>query len=140
MDKLFVRSYIKTRSLLGLTATEIHDELVTAYGPGVVSYCTVARWIRRFSSGRESFEDDPRIGRPITTATQKNIDDVQDLVCEDPHISIEYIVDTLQISHGSVFTIIKQHLKLRKISSRWVPHELTSAPRQCATTYQWHRS
>ncbi|CAF1524417.1 unnamed protein product [Adineta ricciae] len=103
MDKLSVRSYIKTRSLLGLTATEIHDELVTAYGPYVVSYCTVARWIRRFSSGRESFYDDHRVGRPITTVTQRNIDAVQDLVLDDPHISIEYIVDILQISHGNGF-------------------------------------
>lgn len=130
MDKLSLRSYIKTRSLLGSTATEIHNELVTAYGSDVVSYSTVALWFRRFSNGRNSFEDNPRIGRPITTITAKIIDDVQDLVREDPHITIDYIADFLQISHGSVFTIVKQHLKLRKISSRWVPHELTAAQRR----------
>ncbi|CAF1237218.1 unnamed protein product [Adineta ricciae] len=75
MDKLSVHSYIKNRSLLDLAATEIHDELVTAYGPYVVSYCTAARWIRRFSSGRESFYDDHRVGRPITMVTQRNIDE-----------------------------------------------------------------
>jgi histone-lysine N-methyltransferase SETMAR len=130
MDKLCVRSYIKTRSLLGLTTKEIHGELTTAYGPDVVSYSTVALWVRRFSSGRESFEDDPRVGRPITTVTQENIDAVQELVRDDPHISIDYIADALQISHGSVFSIMKQHLKLRKVSSRWVPHELTPAQRR----------
>ncbi|CAF1553485.1 unnamed protein product, partial [Adineta ricciae] len=65
-------------------ATEIHDELVTAYGPYVVSYCTAARWIRRFSSGRESFYDDHRVGRPITMVTQRNIDGIEDLEREDP--------------------------------------------------------
>ncbi|CAF5077790.1 unnamed protein product, partial [Rotaria sp. Silwood1] len=79
MDKLCLRSYIKTRWLLGLTATQIHDELTTAYGQGVVSYRTVAHWIHRFSSGRESLEDDPRSGRPIAIITQQNIDAVQGL-------------------------------------------------------------
>ena len=111
MDKLSIRSYIKTRFLLGLTATEIYEELTTAYGQDVVSYSTVAHWVHRFSSGRESLEDDPRHGRPITVVTQQNIDAVKGLVKDDPHISIDYIADILDISHGSVDTILKQHLK-----------------------------
>jgi hypothetical protein len=42
MDKLSLRSYIKTRWLLHLTAKQIYDELTTAYGQDVVSYRTVA--------------------------------------------------------------------------------------------------
>lgn len=130
MEKQHIRSYIKTRSLLGFTATQIHDELTTAYGQDCVSYPTVALWIRRFSNERESLEDDPRSGRPITAITQKNIDAIKDLVDEDPHISIDYMAAILDISHGSVDTILKQHLGLRKISSRWVPHSLTQEQRQ----------
>ncbi|CAF4234631.1 unnamed protein product, partial [Rotaria sp. Silwood2] len=48
MDKLCIRSYMKTRWLLGLNTTQIHDELMAAYGQGVVSYSTVAHWIDRF--------------------------------------------------------------------------------------------
>jgi hypothetical protein len=47
--------------LLGLAATEIHDELTAGYGQGVVSYSTVAHWVHRFSSGRESLEDGPQM-------------------------------------------------------------------------------
>ena len=129
MDKLCLRSYIKTRLLLHLTATQIHDELTTAYGQGVVSYSTVAHWVHRFSSGRESLEDDPRSGRTITVVTQQNIDSVKVLVNDDPYISIDLIAGILDISHGSVDTILKQHLGLKKISSRWVPHELTQEQR-----------
>ena len=53
MDNLCLRSYIKTRRLLGLTATEIHNELTLAYGQDIVSYRTVARWFRRFSNERD---------------------------------------------------------------------------------------
>ncbi len=130
MDNICIRSYIKTRLLLGLTAVQIHNELCVAYGPEVVSYRTVARWIRRFSDGHDSLEDNPRSGRPLSAVSQKNIDAVRDLVNKDPHISIDYIADILDVSHGSVDTILKQHLGLRKISSRWVPHQLTQQQRQ----------
>ncbi|CAF1316643.1 unnamed protein product [Rotaria sordida] len=79
MEKQYIRSYIKTRWLLGLTAAQIHGELTTAYGQDVVSYCTVTRWIERFSNERESLEDNPRSGRPIAIITQQNIDAVKDL-------------------------------------------------------------
>ncbi|CAF3911313.1 unnamed protein product [Rotaria sordida] len=38
MDKLRIRSYIKTRWLLGLTTTQAHDELTVGYRSGAVSY------------------------------------------------------------------------------------------------------
>ncbi|CAF1129943.1 unnamed protein product [Rotaria sp. Silwood1] len=78
MEKQYIGSYIKTRWLLGLTATQIHDELTTAYGQDVVSYCTVTRWIQRFSNERESLEDNPRSGRPLSAIIQQNIDAVKD--------------------------------------------------------------
>ncbi|CAF2910263.1 unnamed protein product [Rotaria sp. Silwood2] len=112
MDKLCIRSYIKTRWLLCLTPTQIHDDLTAAYGQGV------------------SLDDDPRSGRPLSIITQQNIDAVKDLVIDDPHISIDYIATILDISHGSVDTILKQHLGLRQISSRWVPHKLNQQQRQ----------
>ncbi|CAF1598614.1 unnamed protein product, partial [Adineta ricciae] len=64
----------------GLNAIQIYDELVTAYGPDVVSYRTVARWVQRFSTEQQSLEDNPRSGRPVTVITQQNIDSVKDLV------------------------------------------------------------
>jgi histone-lysine N-methyltransferase SETMAR len=116
--------------LLGLTATQIHDELTTAYGQGLVSYCTVIRWIQRFSNEQESLEDNPRSGRPLAAITKQNIDAVKDLVNDDPQSSIDYIATILDISHGSVDAILKQHLGLRKITSKWVPHKLTQEQRQ----------
>jgi hypothetical protein len=127
MEKEYIRAYTKTQFLLDLTATEMHHELINAYEHDCVSFSTVAQWVRRFTSGRESFEDNPRIGRPVTAITQANIHAVEELINDDPHISIDYIAAMLDISHGSVDTILKHHLYLRKISSRWVPHSLTQA-------------
>ncbi|CAF3193008.1 unnamed protein product, partial [Rotaria sp. Silwood2] len=80
--------------------------------------------------GRESLEDDPCSGHPITVITQHNIDSVKDLLNDDPHISIDLIAGILDISHSSVVTILKQYLSFKKISSQWVPHELTQEQRQ----------
>ncbi|CAF0843012.1 unnamed protein product [Adineta ricciae] len=90
---------------------------------------TVPNWAQRFSSGRESLKDDPRVGRPITVVTQQNIATVKCLVADDPHISIDYIADVLDISCESIDTILKHRLKLRKMSSSWVPHKLTQQQR-----------
>jgi hypothetical protein len=97
MDKLCICSYIQTRLLLGLTATQIVVELTTAYGQGVVSYHTVAHWIHQFSSGRESLDDDSRNYRPIAVTTQENIDAIIDLVKDNPHIGVGYITAILDI-------------------------------------------
>jgi transposase len=117
MDNLCLRSYIKTRLLLGLTATEIHNELTLAYGQDIVSYRTVARWFRRFSNERDSLEDNPRSGRPLSAITQENIDAVKHVVNDDPHISMDFIATSLDRSHDSKNIILKQHVGLRKISS-----------------------
>ncbi|CAF1229600.1 unnamed protein product [Rotaria sp. Silwood1] len=90
MEKQYIRSYIETRWLLGLTATQIHDESTTAYGQDVVSYCTVTRWIQRFSNERESLEDNPRSGRPLSAITQQNIDAVKDL---DHYLFMNYLLE-----------------------------------------------
>ena len=87
MNKLCLRSVIKTRSLLGLTATQIHNELTTVYGKGIVSYRTVVRWIQRFSNERDSLEDNPRSDRPLSVITKQSINDLKDLMSDDLYIS-----------------------------------------------------
>ena len=66
MEKSECREYIKTRAVLGTPATEIHNELVDAWGDDAPQYRTVAKWAALFKEGGESLKDDPRSGRPIT--------------------------------------------------------------------------
>jgi histone-lysine N-methyltransferase SETMAR len=125
MDKTHIRYYILTRFKLNYTARQIHVELCNAWGEGYVSYTTVAEWVQRFKQGRTSLEDDARIGRPVTSVTDKNIEAVRLLIEDNPHISIRYLAFELGISYGTVFGIIHDTLKLKKLCARWVPHELT---------------
>ena len=49
--------------------TEIHANLQKVYGNGALEYATVCKWVCRFNDGRESIENDPRVGRPVSVLT-----------------------------------------------------------------------
>lgn len=125
MEKVPYRFYIRTRSLLGINATTIHEELTTAYGAHAISYTTVQRWSKYFRNGNMELEDELREGRPVSKTTKENIDLVRRIIDEDPHSSYEDIEEETELSHGTVHKIIHEYLQMQKISSRWVPHELT---------------
>ena len=130
MEKEPYRFYIKTRTLLGIRATDIHQELTTVYGAQALCYSTVQKWSKFFREGNMQIEDEPRSGRPVTKATQENIDLVRRLIEEDPHSTYDDIEEQTELSSGTISRIIHDHLKLKKISSRWVPHDLTAEQKQ----------
>ncbi|GBP59735.1 Histone-lysine N-methyltransferase SETMAR [Eumeta japonica] len=80
--------------------------MVTVLQESAPSYTMVKKWARLFQQGRESCEDDPRPGRPVT------------------------IAEELQISKERVGEIIHEHMNMRKISARWVPKMLTPFDKQ----------
>lgn len=131
MEKEHIRYYIKTRTILGINALTIHHELVSAYGQDVVSYATVQRWSKDFREGkREQLQDNSRPGRPIAETTNDNIERVRKIIDEDPHSTYNDIIAETSLSYGTVERILHDHLKLRKITSRWVPRELTAEQKQ----------
>ena len=58
-----------------------------------------------------------------------NIAAVKIVVEQDAQLSVKDIASCTGISEGSVQTILKKHLDLRKVCSRWVPHLLTEEPK-----------
>ena len=49
---------------------------------------------------------------------------------EDPHSTYNEIEAFTSLSRGTIYNIIHEHLKLRKVVARWVPHELTDENRR----------
>ena len=85
--------------------------------------------VQRFSAGslnlrggRTFFKDEERSGRPTSILTEENISAVEALIKKDPRRTYKDIEGVLGINSPSVSTILHQHLRVRKISSRWVPH------------------
>lgn len=124
------RFYIKVRRLLGISINEIFKELKSAIPDSSISLSTVTRWFNHFKSGNNSLKDMPRPGRPITERIQSNIDRVKEVIENNPWCSYDEIEAETSLSRGTIFNIIHESLKMKKVSSRWVPHELSEKNRQ----------
>ena len=80
MDKISEKAVIQNLHKKGLTPKDIHNDMV---GKGAPTYATVKRWLAEFKRGRQSLEDDPRPGRPVTVATPETVNKVHDIVMTD---------------------------------------------------------
>ena len=100
------------------------------HGEAAVVYRTVAKWAELFRNGRESVEDDPRSGRSITEMTKANIEMIEQLIDNDPHITFDIMEEQTLLSRGTIERIIHECLGFRKVASRWVPHKLTTQNKQ----------
>lgn len=130
MEKFEYRAYIKTRALLGISATEITKDLTLVHGDQAPKYRTVAKWTALFKEGRDDLQDDPRSGRPITTHTEANIERVRQFIEEDPHSTYDIIEAELSICRSRLHEIIHDSLRIKKLASRWIPHELSDKNRR----------
>ena len=85
------RVYCKIRVQLGFPPTEIHADLLKVYRNGALKYATVCKWVCRFNDGRESIENDPRVGRPVSILTEKNVAAVKTSIEEDARYTVQEI-------------------------------------------------
>ena len=83
-----------------------------------------------FKSGRTSLDDDPRCGRPSTAINQETVKAVEKCILADRRVTIVEVERETGLSHGSIQSIIHDHLGMNKVSSRWVPKFLNSDLKQ----------
>jgi hypothetical protein len=67
------------------------------------------------SSGRVSVEDDERSGRPSTSETTENVENIGELIHEDRRRTIHELADPAGISYGVCREILTQNLNMRRI-------------------------
>lgn len=125
------RSYIKICTLFGQSPTAIHETLQQHRPDSAPSYATVKRWAARFRSGRESIEDDPRSGRPMTSLSEVHVAAVRALWEEDAGISVDEVAERVNISYGSAHQILTTKLGLRSLNAKWVPQKLSATQKEC---------
>ena len=119
-----IRAVIKFLTKLEWKSSAISDSLHSVYGESTPHKNTILRWMKRFKEGRESLDDDERSGRPSTSTNAEKVAAVQKLLDRDCRISVEVIAKELDISQGSAYSILTDHLRLSKLSARWVPKAL----------------
>ena len=109
---------------LGKNATETYGMLQTAFQPSCINWASVFEWHKRFKEARESVRDDERCGRSKEVRTPELIGQIKNFMDKDHRVSIETISAQFDVSEGTVYTIICEELKMRKISTKFVPRVL----------------
>jgi histone-lysine N-methyltransferase SETMAR len=127
IEKTEIRGYIRIRNLLGINPQDIVKELKSCLSTQAPSEKTVYRWLKFFKTGGESLKDQKRSGRPKTAVTPANIQKIKNLVEVNPHITYAEIEAETSLHPPTIQTILHESLSMKKIASRWVPHELTEA-------------
>ncbi|GFR59576.1 transposase [Elysia marginata] len=136
-----MRFYILMRSKLSEYAKLIHETLQTVCGDCACSYQTVCRWVNEFNEGKESLFDFPRPGKPKPCMNEQihSCSSIKKDIDEHPHTSVRELSDTNGLSYRTVHTIITEHLRMKKVCARWIPHllmvEQKRARVRCATEF-----
>ena len=97
---------------------------------------TVFKWFKCFKDGRSNISD-ARSGRP-SVITPTLVASVKTFIEEDRRRTIGDVVDVTGIAFGTVWTILHDHLHMKRICARWVPRLLTDFDneRRVATSKQ----
>lgn len=115
---------------MGKNTVKTQEWLEKRYPQSAPSKTTVCRWFADFKRGRTDTSDAERSGRPNEAVTPENIKKIHKIVLADRKLKLREIADAVKISEGSVFTILHEHLGMRKLCAKWVPRELTIDQKQ----------
>ena len=61
----------------------------------------------------------------MDVSTPEAVQAVEDLIKSDRRVTLDKIATKLDISHGTVYAIVREKLHFSKVSCRWVPKMLT---------------
>ena len=120
-DTLEERYAIRFFFKLGKNATETYGMLQTAFRPPCMNRASVFKWHKRFKEGRESVRDDNRCERSKEVRTPELSGQIKNFMDKDRRVSIETISAQFDVSVGTVHTIIREQLKMRKICAKFDP-------------------
>ncbi len=109
-----------------LTPAETYQEMKNVYDEECFQLRTCEWWHKEFKDGRQLAELLPYTGWLASVCTATNINTISVIIREDRHLSLRKLEDQTNISRSSLHRILHDQLKMRHISSTWVPHFLTT--------------
>ncbi|XP_055302592.1 histone-lysine N-methyltransferase SETMAR-like [Sitodiplosis mosellana] len=115
---------------MGKNTDQAEEWLQKCYPGSAPSIATIKRWFADFKRGRTDTDDAERSGRPNEAVIPENITKINKMIMADRKLKLQKIADILKISKGSVYTILHDHLGMRKLCSKWVPRLLTPEQKQ----------
>ena len=95
--------------------------LTVAYGEANLDRSNVYRWCKIFSGDRVYVNDEEHAGRPSTSTTDENIDEVKKIVLVNRLINVREVAEDLNISIGLCHSIFTNDLSMSQVAAKFVP-------------------
>ncbi|UYV61753.1 hypothetical protein LAZ67_1006331, partial [Cordylochernes scorpioides] len=111
--------------------TETFEMLNKAFPNDAPKRTTVFEWHYRFKAGRISIEDDPRQGGPKFPMTDENVQNITDLIKENPRTTLLELEQDTGISKTTIGRIVTEDLKLKKTPAKFNSRFLTNEQKLC---------
>jgi len=112
LESIEQRYAIKFCVKLNKSATETFAFLTEAYGDAPLSSTVVLKWQKAFEESRENVEDDPRSGRPISSADDQYVEVVRAVTAKDRRLSARMIAEGTGLDRYGVHRILTHHLDM----------------------------
>lgn len=119
------RIVIKFLVKSGEKTAEIFRKLQCVFGNDCLSKSRVYEWASRFASGRESTQDDARLGAPKIVHTRQNVEHLSVLVWTDRRLTVRMMSSELGINKETIRQMLYGDLLMRKLCAKLVPKVLT---------------
>ncbi|KAG5330335.1 MOS1T transposase, partial [Acromyrmex heyeri] len=117
-QRICIKFYVKNK----IKCADAFRMLTVAYGEATLDRSNVYRWYKMFSEGREDVNDEERAGRPSTSTTDENIDEVKKIVLANRRITVREVAEDLNISIGSCHSIFTNDLGMRRVHDNAPAH------------------
>lgn len=103
---------------------ETLKKLQKAFGDQTMSQKYAYKWYKLFEEDRDRDEDKKPPGRPSTSTDESHVKEIDNLMRTNGRLLIKDLADVVHISNGSVNTILKNALGIRRVQYRLVPKTL----------------
>ncbi len=108
----------------GKSRGETFRLLQEVYGEDSLLLSTCHRWYLRAAQGETGAADRPCPGRQLTAHNLANVRAIQEVVLEDRRATVRQVAAEVNISRGSVHSILRKDLDLKKKAPKFVPRVL----------------
>ncbi|KAK5639193.1 hypothetical protein RI129_011685 [Pyrocoelia pectoralis] len=84
-----------------------------------------------FSEGREDVNNEKCAGRPSTSTTDENIDEVKKIIFANRRITVREFAEDVNVSIGSCHSILTNDLGMRRVTAKFVQQLFDCEQKQC---------
>jgi len=108
----------------GILCSDLTATIQKCYAKAVLSKTRIYEFYKAFKDGRESVEYKPCSGKPSTSSTENNTNQVKEIILHNRLSSLRDIAREVHISHESVRSTFVDILGMKRVNARIVPKEL----------------